>query len=744
MERGPGGEVLSGVLPAPLIPQTILSIPLLPLFLLTTLLLACTPLPGHDTDGDGLSDEQEAALGTDPTRVDSDGDGLADGADPLPLTPQGAPPTLELRLDALDLAPPTYSATLLVHVRDGDGAPIGGALADLSASTDQGTLSAITARGDGDLQLVLEHDAPVVADVLVVYDDPNDGYAAASSEARVSLLPEENLPRPGVNTPPYAGAGPCLGILTVFTVDATWALNPDFPPSPFPDAYVQLDTPAGQRTARSDGLGQVVFHDVQPPFDLTVSAPGCRYVTLADLDARYVSMPIYPLDPLPGADTAEPELATGVITGRVTGFEGEHGLAPFPPAPNILEEANVAIVNTAMVNVPLAQLSAGSVLEQDSDGGSAVLPLPPNLAIHSAASPELSTYRLSDVRPGQHLIFAIAGRAKDAPAAVMDPYAMQFEALAMGMAVVEVAAGEVVEQEIALDIDLTEADEMVEVDVDRAAIPIDPATGDTLGNLLVLPVLDTGPYGFIFSDVDGSFNTEGFQAPIRIPFPSQDEVARFGLTLTPLVVAVAGRVARQGADPPGISVAIANDFAPGGRVSVADADRWWDLPVGLAPAPPDPLAPVDTVGGALEVGGDAGGGHFAWRPVTRPSAPDVVVLRLNTMTSAPHSFVEGYAIGGPTAHPVWEIVLPGDRTSYTLPALAADAPNQPVLWNPAPNDADDPLPPHVYGADTLEVELNAYVLGEGKPFAYGDDFALDDLSFHCPAVSQDSWLFRVE
>ncbi|MDR7254552.1 hypothetical protein J2X46_003545 [Nocardioides sp. BE266] len=34
-----------------------------------------------DTDGDGLSDEQEATLGTDPGKGDSDGDGLSDGAE---------------------------------------------------------------------------------------------------------------------------------------------------------------------------------------------------------------------------------------------------------------------------------------------------------------------------------------------------------------------------------------------------------------------------------------------------------------------------------------------------------------------------------------------------------------------------------------------------------------------------------------------------------------------------------------
>ncbi|MBN2799003.1 MAG: hypothetical protein JXX28_07630, partial [Deltaproteobacteria bacterium] len=39
--------------------------------------------PGLDTDGDGLTDEQEAALGTDHTAPDTDGDGLSDGVEVL-------------------------------------------------------------------------------------------------------------------------------------------------------------------------------------------------------------------------------------------------------------------------------------------------------------------------------------------------------------------------------------------------------------------------------------------------------------------------------------------------------------------------------------------------------------------------------------------------------------------------------------------------------------------------------------
>jgi hypothetical protein len=43
-----------------------------------------TALPdlATDTDGDGLSDEQEIALGSDPSDPDSDHDGVRDGIDP--------------------------------------------------------------------------------------------------------------------------------------------------------------------------------------------------------------------------------------------------------------------------------------------------------------------------------------------------------------------------------------------------------------------------------------------------------------------------------------------------------------------------------------------------------------------------------------------------------------------------------------------------------------------------------------
>ncbi len=63
--------------------------------------------PGDDFDGDGLSNAEEIAAGTDPTNVDTDGDGTPDGEDGWPLekylSPQRLPEPRYAVLNVEDL-----------------------------------------------------------------------------------------------------------------------------------------------------------------------------------------------------------------------------------------------------------------------------------------------------------------------------------------------------------------------------------------------------------------------------------------------------------------------------------------------------------------------------------------------------------------------------------------------------------------------------------------------------------------
>ncbi len=702
-------------------------------------LLGCAPEIGPDSDGDGLTDDQERVLGTDPRRPDSDGDGVADGVDPRPAHDDRRPATLAVALTAASLDAPPFEATLQVTLRAGDGTPLGGAGAILTGTTSHGELGGFVETSSGVYTTTLRANEPGVADLVLRYAPPWSSANATETTARVALLRPDRLPQPGVNTGPCLGAGPADGIVRVFTVDARLALHPDFPTAPFPNAYVQVDTADGRTLhAFSDALGYSEFAGVDGPFDVTVGAANSRYVTLTAVDARCVSLPVYALDPT----SAEAPAALGTVSGRVTGFEGEHGVPPFPSEGTVFQEVSIAVVNVATVDVPLVQLSIGTVLHSPRETGPG-LHLPPNVAFHSRTKD--ARYTLYDVRPGKRLVFAVAGRAADVAEAVSDPYALRFEARALALAVVDVPAGGTVTQDLALDIDLTEPRRLVDVYAAAEALPLDPLTGKPLENLLFLPVVDTGAYGFLFSDVNSAFNRDGFENPLRLPFLLPEDVAPIGGVLSPLVVGVAARASEKGVDVPGISVFIGGAAAPGEPVAADGPSAFWDVPIGLEPAPPPAGSAVDTPGGRLQTGGADRGGRFRWQAVSHPAPPDLYVLRLNAMVAAPSNpLLSGYSIGGPKSHPRWEIYVPGDRTTVTLPVLSAAAPlpADAILRNPEPNDTVEPAPPQRYGADALEVELNAYVLGASKPFDYSNDFALRDLSVDCPAVSQDSYIFR--
>jgi glucose/arabinose dehydrogenase len=108
-----------------------------------------------DDDGDGLSNEREISLGTNPRQRDSDGDGVADGKDPDPLhapvlPPPGQAPAAGTVLDgppdtAIDSAPhgitPDATPTFQFHSTESDSS--------FECSLDQGTPSFAACSGPG-------------------------------------------------------------------------------------------------------------------------------------------------------------------------------------------------------------------------------------------------------------------------------------------------------------------------------------------------------------------------------------------------------------------------------------------------------------------------------------------------------------------------------------------------------------------------------------------------------------------
>jgi hypothetical protein len=297
-------------------------------------------------------------------------------------------------------------------------------------------------------------------------------------------------------------------------------------------------------------------------------------------------------------------------------------------------------------------------------------------------------------------------------------------------------------------------------DADTVAVslgqpPTDPMAGTTLPNRLVMPVMDAGGEGFVFVAIDGSYNnTPGFVGPAHIRFPPDDDpvIQALGIPyLNRLAVGLAGRATYFGADPPGISTPVLPQVAAGESVTF---DSWLDLPLPLHPAQPKAgvpgSPPLDTVSSEPFTG------HLEWKPVAAPRTPDVYALRLNYMTSAPRNLLlesqvpeaaNKGSLGGAKSHCLWELFVPADRTSVDLPVFPADAPTRPLLANPSPTVSptdDTPEPPQHYAATTLEIEVNAYLLGaRDKTFAYNQDFLYSDVNLRCSVVSQDSYLVTV-
>lgn len=700
---------------------------------------ACGRAGGVDSDGDGLTDRQEARFHTDPSRVDTDGDGVPDGAD---REPTSAGPGLSLTSSPVFRESVDETCVRLVAaLRDGQGQALAHQPVQFAGPADV-VLAPVDPRDDGTYRVLACSTAASSFRLSATYDDPADRYPEARASVDVTF---SSVLVPGVNTTAGDQSGPLQGRLRVY------ALSSDLTgwPQPFEGVTVAVRGPEGwwpSRLSGANGYAEWTGDDLVGPVDVTVGAAGHRFTTYLGLDAAELAVLVSPLDPvLPGDDDR-----VGDITGTVSGFLGEGGLDRFPAGSlfdqvkDPASEVPIALVQLAVRDVPLSSMSMGSVLGSPGENGG--FPIPSNMAVCNLTSLPTATcspdaaFLIQDVPQGQYLVFAIGGTASHVLDSLADPYTLVFKPRAMGIGRVRVAGGQDATIDLKLTIDLRpEADDAVGVLLDQ--LPQDWRTGASVPNGLVMPVFEAGGEGFVWVAVDGSYNRPGFQNPVRVRFPPANDPAfqELGLSMNRLAVGVAARATHLGGDPPGISTAVQPGVAPGDEVDFRSSSVWLELPHVTVPEPVQAGLPLDAVSD------EQFSGTVAWKAVEVPRAVDFYVLRVNYLTAAPINQLirdketsEWGTLGGPRSHCLWEVFVPADRTQVDLPELPADAGARPVVTNLDPTPDDDPSP-HRFGPDTIELELSAYVLGsDGKPFDYNANFAYSDVNLHCTMVSQDS------
>jgi hypothetical protein len=723
--------------------------------------LSCGEDAAVDSDGDGLSDRQEMLLGTDPFNPDSDGDDVWDSEDDTPVeTGNGKEISLDVDVEVSHPADGPWTGKLVARVLDPSGKVRSDA--EVSGASDAGSLTPFQKGKDGAFQATLTLDQEKLVTVTV---QAAAGQLQAEKKVRIYFI--SALPRPGINPPPYENSGGIDGFLRVFAVHGDSVTNPDKAVEPVPGTrvFVDADWQPGKRWEGTVGvLGFVDFEaeDLKGPVTVTVALDGFKAFTVVGVNAAHLSLPMTPFDPVPGQD----EEQTGSIEGTVLGFEGEYGLPPFDPTSGF-DKWSIGIIQVGLQNVNLVSLSMSSVLAYEGVGGnfcSTGNPLdcvPPNMVVYSWKT----GYRLDALRPGEYLVVAVAGDGYGVMDTLSDPYKLRFEPKAMGAVVATVETGKVTTMtDIPLTLDMLDPKSTRTFSVNLDSFPDDPLTGKPLANGLLLPVMDTGRYGYIWANVDGRWNEPDFVNPIPIhyPDPGHPLFKELGIDLFYMAVGLAGRKAYLGADPPGISTVIIREQAPAAEPLRMDLDwMWLRLPEGLSPTPPDTakpghcpenpsqLPPPGSCVGAKQIpddyfpldrpGGSLVDRTVTWKPIVQPRSPDVYAIRLGYLVSAPGNNINpGYSIGGPDSLKLWEIICPPNVTSIRLPELPEDLYGGSLLRNPAPN-SDDPVSPHRFGPDTIEIELNGYLMGDGKAWNYHRDFQLNDLNLHSHSVSQDSY-----
>jgi len=744
---------------------------LTPLVLLMGMVLtSCLESADRDSDGDGLSDKQETMFGTDPANPDSDGDGLLDGEDPEPLKAQGKGRNRVL----LTVSPalPMDEGGWRCQVRASLWGPSGELLEikSLDGSSSHGEMGPFSKGEGGNWQSVLKAEKAGVALVSVVATDEAGESSGGTAQA---WFVESSVPKPGINPPPFSGQGGIDGQLRVYVVDGKSLVVPGSPPLPASGAFVLVEKSWDPEfrlsaTTGDDGVAEFTGADLTGPVNVTVAKRGHKAFTVVGVNASTLSLPLNPLDPVKGKDDDK----IGTLRGMVRGFDGAGGIEPFT-AQSSLSVLNIGIVSVGLLNVPLVSLSMSSVLSYAGmapEAGGILGLIPSNMVLYNPLDLTLSEYSLAELAEGEYLVFVFAGEGRNVVETLNNPYALQFTPRAMGFATAKVEGGKTTTSDLMLTVDLLEQKELdiEKFEVFMGRFPHDPVTGSTLTSGLLLPVAWTETYGYIWTDVNGSFNAPGFANPIEIlyPDPASPTVSALGFDLFHMHVGLAGRSTYMGADPPGISTCIVRSQDPAVPVRM-DADFvWLALPQGISPAPPSyepakpcvPLAqkpkvpgscannsnppthyiPLDRVGGTLE------NRTITWKQVATPRAADLYAVRLGYLLPAQRNpATPGYSIGGPSSHKLWEILVPGSITSFTLPLLPDSIyGDEPLLRNPAPS-IDDQMAPQRYAEDTLEIEFNAYLMGDGKPFSYHDEFMFEDMNLSSHSVSQESYPFKI-
>ena len=699
---------------------------------------SCGRTLGPDDDNDGLSNRQEERFGTDPRNPDTDGDGILDGADGSPL---GGSLFLFMGNGPVYKTAYGLCSDVFARPQTSDNKPITGQAQFVNFRADKGVVEYFGETGTGMYQAKVCSSAQEDITVFARYDNPSDIFDAVERSIVLSLI-QGSLPQPGLNTSGLSGK--VTGFLRVFALEGDSAGYKTILPRPFKDALVVVHASGKVLVGHTSEDGVVEFKDpsLVPPIDVTVGAKGYRFVTYMGVEAQNVAVAMMPLDPLP----SEHEAKTGTVEGQIVGFFGEiSGIDRFPNQGSILgcdnsTEIPIAITKVALRNVPLSSISMGNILEDPLDPTS-MLPIPANLVIPNEKDKETWRFLLRNVPEGVHLVFALAGTTRCLPQAMSNPYALYFTPRAFGMERVEVIGGKTTWLEIKLEIDLQPSPEE-SVKVYLGNLPNDPETNAPLPNGLAFGVVDTGGQGYLFVAVDTSFNHESFENPIfiRFPDPKNPVFERLGIDPLYMAVGLAGRNAYLGADPPGISTAVRPGVRAGDIVRLDSKDVWCNVPEVLHPAPPPRLnMPLDTPSP------EQFEGRIEWKPIVAEPKPHLYVVRINYLLPAPKNPLlaapQG-SVGGPESHCLWEIFVPSDRTFIEIPSRPEGVDVWPVLKNPAPSMGDTP---QKYDENTIEVELNAYLLGaRNKPFDYNQNFEYYDLNVHALCVSQDAFPVKVK